>query len=440
MNSSYIHSVSLDSEKCKGCTACMKHCPTEAIRVYKEKAHINPERCIDCGECIRVCPHSAKKALCNKLEQLDKYKWKIALPAPALFAQFDGLDDLDIVLQGLLDIGFDDVFEVSRAAEVVTAYTKQYMKTEGVRKPVISSACPAVVRLIALRFPYLKENVVPLLPPIEVAASMAREEALAAHPELDKSDIGICFISPCPAKVSYIQNGFGDYNSEIDAVVSISEVYFKLINVMNRDITPTIQSKTGVIGISWAANGGEAAGLLTDRVLAADGINNVIEVLEKIENGSIPAIDFVELNACTGGCVGGVMTIENPFIARNRLQTLRRYLPLSRNGHSGKYIPANRFFNGLPSYKPLNRLGDSLGESMRLMAKIQAIREDLPGIDCGACGSPTCRAFAEDIALGYADIDDCVIGYKNIIKEYIKAKSRGSLNNDGQELDGDFDF
>ncbi len=438
---SYIHSVSLDSEKCKGCTACMKHCPTEAIRVYKMCAHINPERCIDCGECIRVCPHNAKKAIYNKLEQMEGKKWKIALPAPALFAQFDGLDDLDYVLQGLLDIGFDDVFEVSRAAEYVTAYSRQYLKTEGVKKPVISSACPAVVRLIGLRFPYLKDNIMPLLPPIEVAASMAREEALAANPDLKDEDIAVCFISPCPAKVSYVENGFGNYKSKIDFVVPISEVYFKLINVMKRGITPSITSKTGVIGISWASSGGEATGLLSDRILATDGINNVIEVLDKIENGSIPNVDFVELNACIGGCVGGVLTIENPFIARNRLQTLRRYLPVSRNTPAEKYIPVNRFFNGMPSYKPLSRLSDSLGESMRLMAKIQQIKADLPGIDCGACGSPTCRAFAEDVVMGYADINDCVIAFKSIIKDYIKRKQEaGESSNDGSGFDDDAEF
>lgn len=427
---SYIHSVSLDSEKCKGCTTCMKHCPTEAIRVRNGHAQIDPDRCIDCGECIRVCPHKAKKANYNKLEQMNAYKWKIALPAPALFAQFDGLDDLDYVLQGLLDIGFDDVFEVSRAAEYVTSYSRKYLKLPTVKKPVISSACPVVVRLIALRFPYLKDNIMPLLPPIEVAAAMAREEALREHPEFTEEDIGVCFITPCPAKVSYVQNGFGDYKSKINLVVPISDVYFQLINVMKRDKTPTINSKTGVIGISWASSGGEASGLLTDRVLAADGINNIIEVLDKIENGNIPPIDFVELNACTGGCVGGVLTIENAFISRNRLQTLRRYLPVSVSSYTGEYIPENRFFNGMPSYKPLSRLSNSLGESMRLMARIQAIRADLPGIDCGACGSPTCRAFAEDIVMGNAEINDCVIGYADIIKKYIADKGKEATTDD----------
>ena len=216
----YQHSVSLDIEKCKGCTSCVHHCPTEAIRIRDRHAVIDAMRCIDCGECIRICPHQAKKALRDDLLDLQRYKWKIALPAPSLYAQFNNLDDVDFVLQGLLDIGFDDVFEVSRGAELVTARTRQYLKTRKGPRPVISSACPAIVRLIALRFPSLKENILDLLPPMEIAAAMAREQALIDHPEFTREDIGVCFISPCPAKMSYVKNGLPEYKSQVDLLHS----------------------------------------------------------------------------------------------------------------------------------------------------------------------------------------------------------------------------
>ena len=162
----YEHSVFLDVEKCTGCTTCLKHCPTEAIRVKDGHAVINEGRCIDCGECIRVCPHHAKKAKCNALSGMDKFKWKIALPAPSLYGQFENLDDVDYVLDGLLKLGFDDVFEVSAAAELVSAYTRKYLKTESITKPAISSACPVVTRLIALRFRSLMDNIIHMLPPM----------------------------------------------------------------------------------------------------------------------------------------------------------------------------------------------------------------------------------------------------------------------------------
>ena len=394
----YEHSVYLDEKKCSGCTACLKHCPTEAIRIRGGHASIDPDRCIDCGECIRVCPHNAKKAVCEKLSAMDKFKWKIALPAPSLYGQFDNLEDVDYVLDGLLKIGFDNVFEVSAAAELVSAYTRLYLKTEGVKKPAISSACPVVIRLIGLRFPSLTDNIIHMLPPMEIAAMLARKKAKREHPELSDEEIGVCFISPCPAKVSYVKNGFAGYKSQVDTVVSINDIYFQLIAKMQPKADVKSLSNSGMIGIGWASTGGEATAIFNESYLAADGIENVIRVLDQVENGNIPPLEFIELNACSGGCVGGVMTMQNPFIAKARLQTLRRYLPVSQNFLSKEesYIPESYIFNEIPTYHPISRLSDSMAESMRMMADIQKLRDTLPGIDCGACGAPNCRAFAED--------------------------------------------
>ena len=413
---SYEHSVLLDESKCTGCTTCLRHCPTEAIRIKDGHAVINPERCIDCGACIRYCPHKAKRAVCSKISDMDRFKWKIALPAPTLYGQFDNLDDIDYVLNGLLKIGFDDVFEVSKAAELVSAYTRIYLQAEGIQKPAISSACPVITRLISLRFPSLADNIIHMLPPMEIAAKLARRRALENHPELSPEDIGVCFISPCPAKVSYVKNGFGTYKSEVDEVVSINDVYFLLIGKMRKDEKISMLSESGRIGIGWARSGGEATAIFNDDYLAADGIENVIHVLDQIENGNIPQLEFIELNACNGGCVGGVLAMQNPFIAKARLQALRRFLPISQNTLSKEestYVSADYLFEDLPTYRPFARLGNNIAESMRMMADIQNIKSTLPGTDCGACGAPTCRAFAEDIVKKTACLDDCpILKYK----------------------------
>ena len=91
----YVHSVRLDADRCNGCTTCLKHCPTEAIRVRAGKASIDEARCIDCGECIRVCPQKAKRAVCSRPEDMERFRYRIALPAPALYGQFDRLEDVD---------------------------------------------------------------------------------------------------------------------------------------------------------------------------------------------------------------------------------------------------------------------------------------------------------------------------------------------------------
>ena len=164
--------------------------------------------------------------------------------------------------------------------------------------------------------------------------------------------------------------------------------------------------------------------LYNDSFLAADGIDNVNRVLDQIENGNIPPVDFVELNACTGGCVGGVLTVQNPYIAKARLQGMRRYMPVSCNflPEEEAYIPDDYFCGELPTYRPISRLADSMAESMRMMADIQALRGQLPGLDCGACGAPNCRAFAEDVVKGTARVTDCLLSHREELLAYLAEK------------------
>lgn len=432
----YKHSVSLLVDKCKGCTHCLRRCPTEAIRIRDGHAVINSARCIDCGECIRLCPHNAKKAMYDKLEIIPKDKYVIALPAPTLYGQFEHLDDIDYMLQGLLDMGFDDVYEVACAAELVTEYTRRYLKRKDIPLPVISSACPVVVRLVSLRFPTLVPNLIPVMPPVELAGKLAKERALSKHSELNESDIVTVFISPCPAKASYVKNNLVGGKSNIDIVVSMSDVYFELLNVMKKHTTPIPYSRTGMVGVSWASSSGEASALMNDHYLAADGIENVIKVLEDIDRQEHPNLDFVELNACSGGCVGGVLAVENPYITRVRLRNIRRYLPVSQN-----YVPSSAPSVGLPEnvtlapeneYSSVSSLGANRKHAIKLMSDINAVFATLPELDCGSCGSPTCRAFAEDVVRGIADYEECIV----VMREKLKNVSEAEKNEDGENNDG----
>ena len=416
----YKHSVSLDANKCKGCTTCLRRCPTQAIRVREGKATINPELCIDCGECIRVCPYKAKKASFDSLFSLDHSKYLIALPAPSLCGQFANLDDADILLQGLLNFGFDEVFEVAKAAEIVTDYTRRYVHDRPAsERPFISNACPVVVRLISLRFPSLRNKLIPLTPPVEVAGRMAKERALKEHPELREEDIKTVFISPCPAKVSWVKNTPPEKKLYIDYVVSMSDIYFGLLSKMKADETPTVESESGVVGISWASSGGEASALMNDHYLAADGIENIIRVLDEIETGHFPDLEFVELNACPGGCVGGVMAVENPYIARVRLQTIRRYMPVMMNyltDDPKTPIPDVMLGTKPGEYSSADQLHHDRHMSFKMMFEIEKIAKELPGMDCGSCGAPTCRAHAEDIVKGESTLDNCVIRMRELLK------------------------
>ena len=402
----------LDEEKCKGCTNCIKRCPTQAIRVRDGKAHIRSSHCIDCGECIRLCPHHAKRAIFDDISRLDEFEYKIALPPPSLYGQFNNLNDIDYVLTGLLRLGFDSIYEVSKSAEIVSDATRRLMKSGQLQTPVISSACPAVVRLIRVRYPALCEHVLPLLSPMQVAARAAKEEA-RAKTGLPLEKIGVFFITPCPAKITDTRQPIGIEKSWVDGTLSITDIYPRLVECMNKIETPEHIAKSGIIGVSWANSGGEASALIREKFLAADGIENVIDVLENLEDERLRELDFIELGACVGGCVGGTLTVENPYVAKARIQQLRKYMPVSLNRlEDGDCIDELRW-NGALEYANVMQLSENFSQALEMMANVERIIKVFPDLDCGACGAPSCRALAEDIVTGTARLNDCLFVLRN---------------------------
>ncbi len=411
------HSVHLDSSLCKGCINCIKRCPTQAIRVHNGKAVIKNEFCIDCGECIRICPHHAKQATYDSLDVLNNYEYTVALPAPSLYAQFNNIDDANIVLRALINIGFDDVYEVSAAAEMVSQMSRKYVEEHPDEKPFISTACPTVVRLIRVRFPNLINHMLPFNAPVDLAASIARKNAMEKT-GLPSEKIGIVFISPCPAKVTACKSSIGIEKSEVDAVVAVKDVYPKLLPHMSHDDDLSVDYvRSGRIGVGWGNCGGESGGLLTDSYLAADGIENVIRVLEDLEDEKFVNLDFIELNACSGGCVGGVLNVENPYVAQAKLKRLCKYLPVARNHINGEYVD-NAFLTQPIEYVPVFKLGKTFSESFEKMQMVDKLCDALPGLDCGSCGAPTCKALAEDIVRGEASDTDCIFILKRFLNRH----------------------
>lgn len=410
----FYTSVRLKEDLCMGCINCIKRCPTQAIRVHNGKAAITKEFCIDCGECIRICPHHAKEATYDSPEIMKKYEYTVALPAPSLYGQFNHLEDVNIVLTALKRMGFDDVYEVSGAAELVSEISRKYVEEHKEKWPIISTACPSVVRLIQVRFPNLIEHLLPVSAPVDLAATMAREKAMQKT-GLPKEKIGIIFISPCPAKMTAVKAPIGIDHSEIDGVLAIKEVYPILLPLMKQVVDDVEElGISGRIGIGWGSTGGEAGSLLSDNYLAADGIENVIKVLEDLEDDKFDQLEFIELNACAGGCVGGVLTVENPYLAKVKLKRLRKYLPVACN-HLADGQNVEAFWNDEVKYEPVFKLGKDMKESIANMSRVEELCEKFPRLDCGSCGAPTCKALAEDIVRGVAHEQDCI----HILRDYI---------------------
>ena len=420
------HSVTLNAQLCRGCSDCLMHCPTQAIRVRAGRAHIIKELCIDCGACIRYCNYHAKVAMTDELINIRQYEHRIALPAPSFFAQFDRrVYSIGQILDSLKALGFNEVFEVARGADIVSQMLRELLADRSLPRPLISSACPAVTRIIQIRFPSLLRHIVPLRQPMEVAAAMARKDYAERH-GVKPDEIGLFFITPCPAKVTAIRSPLGHERSALNGAISIRDVYKAMQPLLSTYKHSRTESAATPLGIGWALNGGESEAALCVNSLAVDGIDNVIHVLEELENGRLSDLDFLEAAACPGGCVGGPLVYGNSFIARNTIRAILRDMTPRDPGQVKPPVklPRSLLFNELPiEPNTALTLDEDMSTALEMMEQIQEILARLPGHDCGACGSPSCAAFAEDVARGYYQEMDCV--YR--LKEHLQGvQSAGS--------------
>ncbi|MBI9014872.1 MAG: 4Fe-4S dicluster domain-containing protein [Clostridiales bacterium] len=406
----YWHSVVLDNDYCNGCTNCLSRCPTQAIRVIDGKAKIMKERCIDCGECLKICHFHAKGTLSDNLEKIHNYKYKVALPNISMYGQFSAEYDIEDIFQAIYKLGFDLVYDVAYAADILTKYQNELLREPTVEKPVISTYCPAITRLIQIRYPSLIENITRLESPMEIAARQVKKKIMQEQ-NLEFEEIGVFLIAQCPAKITSIMQPLGLERSYIDGGISLESIYARLIKAIDKDSRDhdLVQRASGN-GVGWGMVGGQSFGLDTEKYLAVDGIEEVIRVLDKMELGKLPEIDFFEGYACVTGCSGGVLNVENPFMAKARIRmkssTLRPYDP---NEIDSNLTREDLEWDVEMEPRTILKLDKDFKISLKKMAKLEEIAQKLPGIDCGACGAPTCRALAEDIVMNRAKYADCLL-------------------------------
>ncbi|QSX06199.1 4Fe-4S binding protein [Sedimentibacter sp. zth1] len=404
-------SILLDSDKCRGCTNCMKKCPTQAIRIKNEKAVIDKNKCIYCGECIKACPYNAYSPYEVNKNDFVETKFSIAIPSTALYGQFPKGTEICNIQNSILKLGFDYVYDESYAAELTSkAIARKISESEGV-KPIISTNCPAIVRLIKIRYLSLLDNLITVESPMEIAARLAKHNA---HENFDvcSEDIKIYYISPCPAEMLSITNPIGTKKSSIDSVIPLNSIYGDIYREVCKN-TKLCNSTPSIKGIKWAIAGGQSETINVSSYISVYGIENIIDILEEIENGKLHDIDYVELSVCTEGCVGGIFNVENPFIAKRNIDYIIKNTKETFNaGISDEVfndLYEKNFFDIEIIKEDTNKRKLTLAEAVERMERIEQITALLPGLDCGSCGSPTCRAYAEDICDGHADLYGCIL-------------------------------
>ncbi len=414
------HSVRIDRRKCVGCTNCIKSCPTEAIRVQRGKAKILEDRCIDCGECLRACPHHAMVAVTTPVGELNLYPYNIVIPCVSLHSQFRNASREDIN-GALYAMGFDFIYEEARAAEILAEALRVYLRSGDANFPVISCNCPVVPRLVTTLFPNLIDNLSPFVSATEIAARVAKNEFCEIM-QVDRSSVGCYYIAPCSARMTNIRNPLGIEHSDVDGVYSLRDLYATIMEHINANETTQkdIPFPAGSYGMGTAVVGGLSSAVGTEHYLAVDGIYNVMQCLEEIDNERLRKLMLVEASACGGGCVGGPLLFENQFVAKNRNRRMANSQPrydLEKDEHIDKYINSSIIRYDIP-FKPRSvmKLSEDIGEAMRMMERMEDIVKRLPGLDCGSCGSPSCHTLAEDIVRGQAVEMDCIFKLRDKLR------------------------
>ena len=413
----YFHAIEVGTDKCRGSMRCMRVCPTEAIRIREGKALILEDRCIDCGDCIRVCPEHAIRSITGSYEDLSKFKYTIAIPSPSLYSQFGIHVTPNHILNGLKGLAFDEAYDIGRACEAYTAVLKEYLHSSSENRPLISTLCPAIVRLIQIRFPDFLGNLLSLEAPRGIAGSDKIRKAKELG--IDPKDIGVIYITPCPAKMIAVNQPQCKSDPNLDGAIAISDIYGLLFSSIRKlEKMEDLHLSSG-IGLGMAVSGGLITDLEVENAMAVDGVKNVMQALDDLENGKITNVRYLELWACPGGCIGGPLAVENPYLAKIKVAKQVQWLGRERKISDEEVDRLREYLScdvQLRSHS-LKPLGRDAVDAIKKIKERESLVEGLPRIDCGACGAPTCRAFADDVIQGRAEILDCVFKLQDKVVE-----------------------
>ena len=397
-------------------------CPTEALRVSGGKALLYAEWCIDCGRCFRVCPSRAIRVVDDDLDDILSYKYRVLLVPAVFYAQFEKKVPPVVINDILGDMGFSEICTVEQSADTLVEEINAYVR-KAPAKPVISSFCPAVIRLIQVRFPSLIDHIMLLLPPIEVTAQYYVRKWQNSGG--DPSELGVFYLTPCIAKIAAVKSPVGGYESPINGVINMDYVYNRVLHAFKNKKYPERGKGTEAVndaissrGLRWPLTGGEAS-QVEGRALAIDGMTNVMDFLEKLEDEEIEEpIDYLELRGCDESCAGGILVQGNRFLVADNLRAeaaaAKDTHPLT--GQYKQYCSASIKMDAVEP-RSMVKYDKDINVAIKKMEAARMLRKILPDIDCGACGAPSCEALAADIVRDDASLNNCIFMQARFEKE-----------------------
>jgi NADH-quinone oxidoreductase subunit G len=330
--------------------------------------NLSESPCIRCGQCSAHCPtgaiaeHDQTDVVFQAL--YDEKKYCMVQIAPAVRVAIGEAFNFPIganltgkIYAALRRLGFDAVFDTSFGADVTvmeeaTEFVERFVHKKG-KLPLITTCCPSWVDFMEKFYPDMIDNFSSSKSPHEMLGVLAKTY-FAQKNKIDPKDMYMVSIMPCTSKKYEISRSNQMYASgyqDVDVSLTTRELA-RMIKQAGIDFANLEEEKSDNIlgdytgaGVIFGATGGvmEAAlrtayYLVTGKnfkevkykdvrglegvketainiagekikIAIAHGMGNVETVLNRVRQalaeGKNPPYDFIEVMACSGGCIGG---------------------------------------------------------------------------------------------------------------------------------------